>query len=303
MARPVVKLSDIRLVEWTDRKSFYRARSDWLRQSRHDRELSDRAKVMLAEIGDRLSWDKSSAWPSGVTLAAALGCGTATVTRSIEDAVSRGWLCRERGGFSKSNHYAMSLSESVAEAASSQHDERMRLRIPAAPFRSEVINMESDPELPISITSEAPFRSEVIDHVDHFRSISSISSDQLSSTVIQTSDPENLSKTDGLGDTEQEEAQGHPLLPSKSQTPVLLDDDEADEQLRVEEETLARLGEGDLSLGIQRAALIGAPRVSRLAARIGEVGMIEAADEIIAAIKSAREIEAKATAKDKAVTT
>lgn len=257
----------------------------------------------MSEIADRLGWDRTSAWPSAETIAAALGCSRSTITRALDDISARGWLARERGGFSKSNHYAMAFSKHIAAAVEDGRDERIAARNPATPFGSELRQMDAEDPSAIWLKSAPSVGSDVSHHLAQNCTTIWRTSEPLSYSDIPSSDPEHESKADRLGETEQDETQGHPLLPSESPATDLPEHDDADDQLRIEEETLARLGEGDLSLGVRRAALIGAPRVSRLAARIGAVGVIGAADEIIAAIKSAREIEAKASVEDKAVTT
>jgi hypothetical protein len=230
--------------------------------------------------------------------------------------MDRAWLMARRGGF-EGRHgrkpkdgfkepytYIMTASESVLREVIDGEKSRV------ANFKDNRLLLPSREEIGDILRRAIPaengrsYRQEIAAHTGRNLPLIPAENGRIICTGNLSSEPvHGIYEDKRLGETEQDETQGHPLLPSESPSSVLPDTDDADEQLRVEEETLARLGEGDISLGIRRAALIGAPRVSRLAARIGEVGMIEAAEEIIAAIKSAREIEAKATVQDSAVTT
>lgn len=298
-AGPGRDLDDICLVDWGDAESFRRERASWLRSINRVGDIKLGNMVWLLHVlAGFMKHKNDSAWPSIARLEAELGWSEASVKRALALAVEWGWLIRDRR-YATSNRYLMSFSKRVR----AEVDERYEVRV--APFldRSVGSNLISLAEEGGEIKPDPTVGSNLISQSDQTCAHSEIKPDPRYHRTIPLKDTVDPYLTDRLGETSQDESQGHPLLPSESPSLVLPDTDDADEQLRVEEETLARLGEGDISLGIRRAALIGAPRVSRLAARIGEVGMIEAADEIIAAIKSAREIEAKATAKDKAVTT
>lgn len=262
--------ADVQLVQWTGKDGFYRARADWFRQIRRDKSLSDRAARLLWEIGDRLSWDRSSAWPSGDTLAAALGCSHATITRSLDDAVKRGWLIRERGGFGKSNNYAMAYSEEIAASAEEDHTFRMERRAVAS-FPS-VLSKMAEPS--ILLRTEQSFPSELSNHLAQNCASISLRTEQLSNPYIQSSDPEDLSRSDG---------------PSEETV--------RDESFSVPSVTISELhgllGEGDEAVGARRAARLSKGRLAYLAEQIELEGIVGAAPDIQSAIRLAITLEKK----------
>ena len=117
--------SDVRLLEWTSREDFGRVRAEWMELIRRDVNLLAAGKLVLAEIGARLGFDRNHAWPSIPRLAADLGLSEPTVKRAIARAIERGYLTCEKRGFGGSNHYAMAASRSIANEVVEAHEERV----------------------------------------------------------------------------------------------------------------------------------------------------------------------------------
>jgi len=278
--------SDVRCLEWSGRDDFGRVRAEWLEAVRWDAKLLPIAKLVIQEIAAKFGHDRSDAWPSIPYLAAALDTSEPTVKRAIASAIERGVLVCEKRGFGGANHYFMAASRQVQNEVMADYERRMihfgETRRPS--MRSPMIPMVDAAN---EITGDPSMRSPMIPHSDHPRSLNEITGDPLSLSSTPTSEPLHRSLTEGLGDTEQEEALRESIFPSKSQTPALLADDKP--ELSPRELLIRELGDGDVRDGRLIADAIGPARCAYLMQMIEDVGAWRAGPQIRDAVADARE--------------
>lgn len=258
------------MLEWANQEDFRRIRAEWLQLHRWDRDLSPTSKVVLAEIGGWMAYDRDWAWPSIPRLAAEFGWSEPTVKRGVAQPIERGWLMIERRSFGGSNHYGMACSPSVVAAVTDDHERRVASFVETRPaaLRSKLIRMGG---AAIEIKSDPSLGSNLIPHTDQIRSLIEIDSDPLSCLQNLSKEPDHKSLSDRLGETEQDVDLDHP--------PFEISD------------LHSALGCGDLILGRRRADRLGEHRLDYLLQKIAASGAVDAADDINAAIEAATDTD------------
>lgn len=307
MTAALAKLTDISIVDWKQRDAFYVARGAWQQWVRCDSKLSSTAKVAAWEISDRMSPDNDGAWPSQELIAARIGCGERTARSAVNELMDRAWLMARRGGFEGKDGrkardgfkepytYIMTASESVLREVIDGEQLRVarfkdnRLRLPSREEIGDILRRA------IPAENGRSYRQEIAAHTGRNLPLIPAENGRIICTGNLSREPvHGISEDKRLGETEQEEAQGHQLLPSKSPSSVLPDTDEADEQLRVEEDVIAAIGKvagGDLARGRQLARRLGKPRLQHLFELAHDRGVGGAFSDIVAAAQAALQIE------------
>lgn len=277
--------SDVRLLEWASREDFGRVRAEWLELSRRDVALLAADKLVLAEIGARLGFDRNHAWPSIPRLAADLGLSEPTVKRAIARAIERGYLTCEKRGFGGSNHYAMSASRSIANEVVEAHEDRIAKFIDTRrpSMRSPMIPMVEGASN--EITGDPSMRSPMISHSDHPPSLNEITGDPLTLSSNPIKEADHRSPTERLGDRVEDRSLGEAAR-SQSDWQAISD---------ARHDLISLFGDGDFDLGTRMFVALG-KRATHLAELVAAEGTSVLADRIVTAKADAVSLLAKSIA-------
>lgn len=284
--------SDVRLLDWADKDDFYRVRGAWLEWTRWDPGLSATAQVCLAEIGDRMAWDKNGSWPGQDLLAATIGCGDKTVRNAVAKIFERGWLVGRRGGFEerkgwgKSYTYAMAASPSVLRLVIEGHQQRiadMKQDREVAQYRQKIAAMLID-----AIPEEKflSYRQKMTGNSGKFLPVIPAKNDRLIYSENLSSEPiHRTSEERGLSDeTVQDEALGGSDR-SESDWRAIAD---------AREDLISLFGDGDADQGTRMFAVLG-KRATHLAELVAQEGAGALAARILTAKADACRLLEKST--------
>lgn len=268
--------NDVRLLAWRDQAEFRRVRAEWLQLQRWDNALASSTIVVVAEIAGRMSSDKDFAFPSVRRLAADLGQSEPTVKRAVAQATRRGWLFREKRGFSKSNNYAMAISVEIGAAVIAAHQMRVDAlaEYRSAPLRSRLISID---ELISRISSKPTHGSTAVSPRAQNRSLNKVNSDLLTLSINPTTNVDHISCAEGLAAEPPPEVNFHYGLV---------------DEFQVSHDLYRALGSGNVAVGKSLAEHLGPARVEWLSGQIREKGVAAASYELESAAAAARLIEA-----------
>jgi hypothetical protein len=259
---PASSVDDVRLVLWSSKETFRRARAEWLHDiHRFGGPKFARMQMICSVVASYMSPDRDGAWPSIDRLAAELDWSRSTVKRALALAEEWGWLQRTRR-FNRTTIYEMSFSVSVRDDSRQRVADRLAV-LADRRATDRVIDSGSNGLRPEPING-----SDLNPQWVQSRPSDGLTPEPLSCPENQFHNPAHRSNPSPLGEREQDIGEGD------EQKKAALDD------------VISALGGGDFERGQRIAESLNPARLDWIVSLVDQNGMVGAHRAIVEARNS-----------------